>query len=462
MRPAFSGVHKTAAGRDSDSLDKLETAMRWILFVLSMAAMAQAEWPQFRGPSASGLAPGSPPVEWNGESGRNILWKTPIPGLGLSSPIVWGDKIFLTTAVPVSGEAVLKIGLYGNIQPVEGEGEQEFQVYCLNRHTGEILWRRTAARTVPRIKRHPKSSHANPTPATDGKRLIAFFGSEGLYAYDLNGNLQWSKDFGVLDAGYFQVPQAQWGFASSPVIHNGAVIVLADVQKNSFLAAFSSSTGKQIWRTPRNDVPTFGTPTVAPYTARGARSLQIVVNGFQHSGGYDFKTGRQLWKLTGGGDIPVPTPVSSEGLVILTSAHGKERPIFAVRTDASGELTRDQLAWQVERGGNYMQTPLVAEGLAYFCYDNGVLTVYRLANGERVYQQRLGAGATGFTSSPVAAGGRLYLTDENGRTYVIALGQQFQLLKENELGEPVMATPAIAGDVLYLRGRRHLWAIGVK
>jgi outer membrane protein assembly factor BamB len=434
--------------------------MRLFLALLSALAVSDADsnWPQFRGPAGSGVAPGSPPIEWNGESGKNILWKAEIPGLGHSSPIVWEDRVFLTSAVPASGEPALKLGLYGDVRPVEGEGAQSFNVYCLDRKSGKILWQRTAASGRPRIKRHPKSTHANPTPATDGKRLIAFFGSEGLFAFDLNGMPLWQKDLGVLDAGFFQVPDAQWGFASSPLLHEGGVIVQADVQKNSFLAAFDAATGKELWRTPRSDVPTFGTPAVVPYAA----GSQIVVNGWKHIGGYDHKTGKELWKLRGGGDIPVPTPVFLDGLIVITNAHGSMRPIYAIRTDAAGDITESRagIAWSQDRAGNYMQTPLLHNGLGYFCFDNGILSVYQLATGERLYQQRLGEGRTGFSSSPVAAGGRLYITSEEGETYVLALGREYKLLARNELGETVMATPAISGDVLYIRGRKHLFAVG--
>jgi outer membrane protein assembly factor BamB len=424
---------------------------------------ADANWPQFRGPAASGVGTGSPPVEWSGESGKNVLWKTTIPGLGHSSPVIWGDRIFLTSAVPASGDATLKVGLYGDIQPVENEGPQSFNVYCVDRKSGKILWPQTSVSGQPTIKRHPKSTHASATPATDGRRLIVSFGSEGLYAYDLNGKLLWKKDLGVLDSGYYQAPTAQWGFASSPVIHDGKVLIQADVQKNSFLAAFDAASGKELWRTPRADVPTWGSPAVVPYTAGGRNGLQVVVNGWKQIAGYDFETGKALWTLRGGGDIPVPTPVLSEGLILITSAHGSERPIYAIRTDAAGEIAEGNksIAWIQPRAGNYMQTPLLHNGLGYFCYDNGVLTVYQLSTGERLYQQRLG-GTTGFTSSAVAAGDRLYITNEDGHTFVLAAGREYKLLGENELGETVMATPAISDGVLYIRGRKQLFAIGGK
>lgn len=434
------------------------------LFVTLLAFAADSNWPQFRGPDARGVATGSPSIEWNGESGKNILWKTEIPGLGHSSPIVWGDRIFVTSAVPEAGDSTLKVGLYGDIKPVEGEGVQNFNVYCVDRKTGKVLWQRTAASGQPKIKRHPKGTYASPTPATDGKHVVVSFGSEGLFAYDFNGKPIWKKDFGVLDSGFYMVPEAQWGFSSSPIIHDGVIIIQADVQKNSFLGAFEVETGKELWRTPRNDVPTFGTPAVVPYTARGSKGLQVVVNGWHHIGGYDFKTGKELWKLAGGGDIPVPTPVFLDGLIVITNAHGQKRPIYAIRTDAAGDITDNPkaIAWSIDRAGNYMETPLLDQGLGYFCYDNGILTVYQLATGEKLYQQRLGGGTSGFTSSPVAAGDRLYITNEDGHTYVLANGGEYKLLGANELGETVMATPAISGDVLYFRARKHLFAIGRK
>lgn len=429
--------------------------------LLVLAAAAQPHWPQFRGPGASGIGEGTPPMHWNGERGENVLWRVAIPGLAHSSPIVWGDRIFLTTAVRTSGDAALKLGLYGDIKPVEEEGLHAFELLCLDRKAGKILWRRVATTTSPRIRRHPKSTHANPTPATDGKTVVALFGSEGLFAYDFKGKLLWKKDLGVLDSGFFVAPEAQWGFASSPLLHEGKVIVQADVQRDSFLAAFDLRNGNQLWRTPRRDVPTWATPSVAPYESAGGPKQQIAVNGWKHIGGYDPQDGKELWRMAGTGDIPVPTPVFASGLLLFTSAHGPGRPIYAVRPDAAGEITKASpaMAWSHDRAGNYMQTPLAHEGLGYFCFDNGVLSVFDLKTGTRLYQERLG-GTTGFSSSPVAAGGRLYITNEDGKTFVIALGREYKLMAENELGEQVMATPAIAGGVLYVRARRSLFAIG--
>jgi len=282
-------------------------------------------WPGFRGHNADGIAEGyTTPISWNVDSPQNIKWKTDIPGLGHSSPIVWGGRIFVTTAISGLENPELKVGLYGSINPVEDDTVHEFKVYCLEKKTGRILWQHTAHKGVPKVKRHPKATHANSTPATDGKHVLAFFGSEGLFCYDIDGKPLWKKDFGVLDSAFFMVPTAQWGFASSPVIHEGVVIVQADVMKDSFLAAFEVETGKEIWRVPRGDVPTWSTPTIHV----GEEKVQVIVNGFKHIGSYDFENGEEIWNLGEGGDIPVPTPVVANGLVFINGAHGKFSPIY--------------------------------------------------------------------------------------------------------------------------------------
>jgi outer membrane protein assembly factor BamB len=420
-----------------------------------------SNWPQFRGPGAAGIAANAKlPSTWNVESGENILWKTPIPGLGHSSPIVWDDLVFVTTAVREGeDDQDLKVGLYGNITPVNDPTPHRFELIALDGETGAVRWQRTAKVGIPQVKRHTKSSHASSTPVTDGKRVIAFFGSEGLYAWDMEGNLLWQKDFGLLDSGFFQVPSAQWGFASSPVIHDGRVIIQVDVQGQSFIAALDAATGEEIWRTLREEVPTWSTPAVLP---RG-EGLQVVANGWKHIGGYDFANGAELWKLEGGGDIPVPTPISAGDLILITSAHGSMRPIYAVRPDAAGDI-RDTpaIAWMHEKEGNYMQTPIVIGNLAYFCFDNGLLSVFKIDTGERTYKNRLGTGNTGFSSSPVYGDGKIYIGDELGEVFVLAPGEEPQLLSEQpvELGETFMSTPAISGDRLLFRARRHLIAVG--
>lgn len=440
-----------------------------VLVLSGPGAAAQAprpgvDWPQFRGAQASGVAEGfEAPVRWNAETGENIRWTTPIPGLGHSSPIVWGDLVCVTTAD--SGEDdELKVGLYGDIESVANDQPQRWEVRCLDKGTGGERWTAVAHQGVPARARHPKSSHASSTLATDGIHLVAMFGSEGLFAYEIDtGRELWTVDLGVLGSGYFRAPTALWGFAASPVIHDGLVVIQADILRGSFLAAFDVATGDQRWRVDRDDVPTWSTPTVHVVNGRA----QIVVNGFRHIGGYDLKTGDELWRMVGGGDIPTPTPVVSDGLIVITNAHGNEAPIFAISEGASGDITpptgalsNDDLVWSQRRDGAYMQTPIVYDGILYNCRDNGVLSAYELRTGRRLFQARIDGGGSGFTASPVAADGKLYFSSEDGSVYVLKAGPNLEVLSENPMGETLMATPALSAGVLYIRTRGHLVAVG--
>ena len=426
-------------------------------------ASGAGNWPSFRGPNASGVAEGhAAPTRWNAETLENVKWKTPIPGLGHSSPVVWGNRIFVTSAVSGQEKPLLKVGLYGDITPVNDDTAHRWMVYCLEKETGRIVWERVAHSGVPRIKRHPKSTHANSTPAVDGKHVVAFFGSEGLYCYGMNGKLLWKKDLGLLDSGFYAVPAAQWGFASSPVIYEGRIFLQCDVQKDSFIATFDIEDGREVWRAPRADVPTWSTPTIHGTAER----LQLIANGYKHIGGYDVRTGRELWKLTGGGDIPVPTPVIAYDLAFITNAHGRMAPIYAVRLSAAGDISlqgeersNNFIAWSQVREGSYMQTPLVYGQYLYNCRDNGVLSCYEARSGNRIYQVRLGDGRTGFTASSVAADGKLYYTSEDGDVYVVKAGPQYELLAQNRMGEVCMATPAISQGMLLVRTQGHLVAI---
>ena len=428
-------------------------------------AVPSSNWTQFRGMGASGVSEGKPlPVKWDAEKGEGVLWKTAIPGLGHCSPIVWDDKVFVTSAITGKEKAELKVGLYGDIASVQDSTVHEFKVYCVSKNTGKILWERTAAKTVPKVARHTKSTHASPTMATDGKSVVAFFGSEGLYCYDLNGNLKWKHSFGVLDSGYYMVPSAQWGFGSSPVIHSGRVIVQCDVQQKPFLAALDLATGKELWRTKRADVPTWGSPTIIEVNGRP----QIIVNGWKQIGAYDLPTGKELWHMAGGGDIPVPTPVYGKGLLFITNAHGMMAPIYAIKPENRGgdislkgdAKSNDSIAWFSPRDGAYMQTPLIYGDYLYVCRDNGVIGCYEAKTGKRIYNERLGTGRSGFTASAVGGDGKLYFTSEDGDIYVVQAGTEFKLLASNPMGEVCMATPAISNGVLLYRTQDHLVAVG--
>ena len=446
----------------------MQARWRYLGMVLTVATstfstgqeLTDSDWPQFRGRNATGVADRQPtPTEWDVESFHNVLWKAPIEGLGLGSPVIAGHRMFVVTAIGEESDPSLRVGLYGDIASVPDESEHRWQLLCFDKHTGRVLWERTLHQGVPAIKRHTKASHANSTPATDGRHVVVFLGSEGLHCYDVSGNLIWKKDLGVLDSGYYVFPAAQWGFGSSPIIDDDKVYIQSDVQENSFVAAFDIHGGDELWRTERDDVPSWGTPTIY----RGERS-QLIVNGYRHSGGYDPETGDELWKISGGGDIPVPTPVVSDDLIILSSSHGNARPLRAISLDASGEITPDDdgghehIAWNNQRDGVYMPTPLAYGEYLYACRINGVLSCYNRKTGERIYRERLGNDA--FTASPVAADGKLYFTSEKGNIYVVRAGEVHELLATNSINDICMATPAISNGVLYVRTKSHIYAIG--
>lgn len=444
-----------------------------VVFILiaSMSLMAAQEknnetnWPSFRGLNARGFSDGRPtPVTWNIESKKNIEWKTAIPGLAHSSPIIWGNRIFITTAVSENENPVLDTELKGNINPVEGETSHQWKVYCLDKKTGKILWEKTAHEGVPKVKRHPMATHANSTAATDGKYVVAFFGSEGLYCYTMDGKLVWKKDFGILESAFFSVPTAQWGFASSPVIHDGVVVVQCDALNTAFLAALDIKSGKELWRTPREDYPTWSTPTI--YV--GEQSTQIIVNGFKHIGGYDFQTGKEIWKINGGGDIPIPTPVVADNLVYINSAHGRMSPIYAIKLDAEGDISledettsNENIVWSVRRGGAYIQTPLIYGDYLYNLNWNGSLSCFNAKTGEQVYREQLGK-MTAFAASPVAAAGKLYFCSQDGDVYVVKAGPNFEILATNSMNDENLATPAISDGKLYFRTHHYLVAVAEK
>ena len=442
--------------------------MKTILLCLGLSCLFHlhaANWPQFRGPQASGVdASAAASTKWNVETGENIRWRAPISGLSHASPIVWNDRVYVATAVR-PGKADLKVGLYGDIASANDQDTHQWRLLALDRASGKVIWDKLGHESVPRVKRHTKASHCNSTPATDGQRVVAIFGSEGLFCFDMDGKLVWKKDLGPMDSGYFAVKSAQWGFASSPVIHDGKVVVLCDVQTNSFLAAFDLASGKELWRTPRKDVPTWSTPTVV----KVGNQIQILVNGWHYTGAYDFARGKEIWKLDGGGDIPVPTPVVAHGFAYFTSAHGKFRPMRAVRLDAKGDITPPDpgatnagIAWAHARQGNYMQTPLVVGEHIYGCTDSGVLTCFDAKTGVIRYTERLVRGGEGFTASPVSDGRHLYFTSELGNVYVVLAGEKFSVAATNKLGETFMSTPALANGTLFFRTREHLLAIGSK
>lgn len=430
------------------------------------APAANNQWPQFRGPRASGVDDSAPlPIKWNVATAENVLWRTPVPGLAHASPIIWNGRVYIATAVK-PGKTDLKVGLYGDIASANEKEPYQWRLLSLDKAVGKILWNQLAHEGMPKQPRHTKASQCNSTPATDGTNIVAIFGSEGMFCFDASGKLRWRKDLGPMDAGWlYRQSTVHWGFASSPIIHNGLVIVQCDVLSEQYVAAFRVEDGHQVWRTRRNDVGTWSTPTIE--TGEGRR--QLILNGYKHIAGYDLDTGNERWHLNGGGDIPVPTPIVAHGLIYLTSAHGKYRPMRAIRPEAKGDITpasieqtNAAIGWAHARQGSYMQTPIVVGDLLYGCHDTGVLTCFDAHTGKIHYSERLAAGLQGFTASPVSDGRHLYFAGEMGDVYVVPAGPKFSVAATNKLDEICMTTPAISDGALFLRTREHVVAIGPK
>lgn len=437
--------------------------MKRISWILVASAAFGQNWPQFRGPGASGVADGQKlPVTWDVEKGTNVRWKTPIPGLAVSSPIVWGDKVFVTTAVSSDPNAKHRHGLFGDVEPSNDLSKHSWKVYCLNKADGKILWDRIAHEGVPKTKRHPKSSQASCTPVTDGSVVVAHFGSEGLFAYDMKGNLLWKRDVGRLNAGWFFDPDYEWGVASSPVIYKDTVIVQADIQENSFVAAYRLKDGTQVWKTPREELPSWGTPTIYD----GKPRPELITHATKFIRGYDPATGKELWRLSGNSEITTPTPIVAHGMIFVTNGYRGIQPIYAIRPGASGDISlqgeqtsNTSIAWSNKRGGPYTPTPVVYGDLLYIINNQGVLSAYNAKSGERIYQQRVGNGGS-YSASIVAGDGKLYLSSEDGDVYVVKAGTQFELLAHNTVGQVIMATPALTGGVVIIRGMEDVFAIG--
>ncbi len=427
-------------------------------------AASATQWPQFRGFSGRGIADGQhPPIAWDMAQPANLVWKTAIAGLGHSCPVIWDDRMYVTSAVSSADNHSLTIGYYGNVDSVEDLSKHRYEVHCLNADTGAILWSRTAIETVPHVKRHLKSTHANPTIATDGTFVLAFFGSEGLYCYDRDGKRIWSKNLGDLDSGWFYDSEYQWGFGSSPILHDGNVIVQCDVQKDSFVTALRLSDGETVWRTSRDEIPSWSTPCVHTTPA----GPLLITNATRAIRGYDASTGVELWSLVGSSEIVVPTPIVAYDTMVISSGYSPIQPIYAVTLNAHGNVSlavgeqqNQFIRWSDAKAGPYMPSPLAYRGRLYVCKNNGAVSCFDLASGKRYYTKRLKSeGTLSFVASPVAADGHIYFPAEDGHVLVLRDGEKFQQVADNTVGENVLATPAICRGKLYIRGQQHIFAL---
>ena len=428
-------------------------------------ATGPRNWPSFRGDGSAGNGDGQRAVaEWDVASGKNIKWKTPIPGVAVSSPIVWGNRIFATTSISKAGDNSFRTGLYGDVKPVDDLSPHEWKIYSLDKATGKILWERSAVTGAPRTKRHTKSSQASSTPVTDGRRVVAVFGSAGvMIAWDYTGKELWRVNLGTLDSGWFFDPSFQWGHSSSPIIYRNSVILQADVQKGSYVAAWDVATGKPLWKTERADeISTWGTPTIA----RTADGRDVLVTNGTKVRGYDPASGKQLWTLGPNSEITIGTPVAGNGLVYVTGGYPPVRPIYAIRPGAEGDISlqkgqesNQSIAWSNMTEGTYIPTPLLYDGYLFTLNINGIVTAYDPQTGKRAFRGRVGVGGA-FSASPVGADGRLYISSEDGEVYVISATPDLKQIAKNDMKEVIMATPAVSDGLIVLRTIGHLYGIG--
>lgn len=433
----------------------------------------------------SGIAPDSRvPERWT--TTRNVRWKTEVPGQGWSSPIVWGDTVFMTSGISGRPFKQPTPGLYGNdyiaelraqglppeeimrrVRARDNEAPEEsdeirYMVYALDARTGAIRWAREAHRATPSGGRHRKNTYASETPFTDGERLYASFGQNvGLFCYSLDGTLLWKKQWPP------QRIYLDFGTASSPVVHDGRVYLLHDNEDASFITALDAKTGEEIWRTPR---PQEGLPKsswTTPFVWTHAGRTEIVTTGHGMILAYDLD-GREIWRVTGM-SMPTASPMAAGGLLYVgTGSQGDaNRPFLAIRPGASGDITLKDgetsnafIAWRHPRASGYTPSALVHGGRAYLIHDTGILTVLNAATGEQIYKVRVGGGGHTFSASPVAAGDRVFLVTEEGVTFVLQAGDGYQELARNDLGEMSLASPAIAGGSIYIRTASRLYRIG--
>jgi outer membrane protein assembly factor BamB len=407
---------------------------------LAQAAVfgADGDWPYWRGPSSTGVARGDAPLTWSAT--ERIAWKAEIPGRGFSSPVVWGNRVFVTTAVPVGGG--------GGARAL---GEHRFLVICVDRQTGKQLWEHEARVATPHEGYHFQyGSFASISPVTDGSHLIAYFGSRGLFAYTLDGKLVWQKDLGQLRM-YQTFGEGNW-----PLLAGSTLLIVFDHESESALIAFDKATGRELWRTPRQGNTNWSGPYVTTHNGR----RQLIVSASREVVGYDLETGKRIWHARGLGQNTIPAPVATDGLVTVMS--GFRNPnLLTIRLGREGDLTdTDAIVWQNQRGNSYTASPVLHDGKLYVLTDSGQLTCWDMKTGKAFYQQQRLPKAYNFKASPVAANGKLYLASEEGDVIVVKMGDTFEVLATNTIpGETFIATPAIVDGGIYLRGKNTLYAI---
>lgn len=427
------------------------------LLALTAALFGQTQnWPQFRGPGSAGVAEDDPrlPEEWS--ETKNVVWRVPIPGRGWSSPVVWGDRIFLTTVISSQPEEKARKGLYFGGERGIPQDEHRWVVYAIDFDSGNIAWQREVHRGVPGFSRHLKNSFASETPVTDGERVYALFGNVGLFAFDFSGRKVWEKRLPAVRT------RNGWGTAASPVYHQGRLYVVNDNEDRSVLMAIDAKTGRTIWEVERQEPSNWATP----FIWTNARRTEIVTSGTNRVRSYDLD-GKLLWELGGMSSIVIPTPFSSHGLLYLSSGYvgDQNRPVFAVRAGASGNISLSAaqtsnafIAWFQPQLGPYNPSPIVYGEYFYTLYDRGFFACNDARTGKLVYaRRRISEQIGAYTASPWAYNGKIFVLSEDGDTDVIEAGPEFKIARRNALNEMCMASPAVARGSLFIRTESKLY-----
>jgi len=423
------------------------------------ARAADSNWPAFRGPDAMNQAADDPRLPETWSATDNVAWKTAIPGLAWSSPVVWGNRVFLTTVLSDASDEEPQKGLYANGNRLQPQpGMHHFEVIALDAGSGKVLWEKKVASLEPSFSRHLKNSYGSETPATDGERIYAYFGNVGVFALDFAGNVVWEKRSDVVRTRF------GWGTAASPIVHDGVVFVVNDNDDSSYLLALDGKTGAERWRITRDEHSNW----VTPFVWKNELRTELITAGTNRVRSYDLD-GKLLWELAGMSSIAIPQPFAAGGLLYVTSGYfaDQKRPVYAIKPGASGDIslaegvTSNQwIAWSLPQGGPYNPTPVVYRDRLYTVFDRGFLTVHDARTGAVVNEkQRIDGTANAFTASPWAYNGKVFALSEDGDTYVIEPGAELKIDHKNSLDEMCMATPAIADGGLFIRTRGNLYRL---
>jgi outer membrane protein assembly factor BamB len=412
---------------------------------------AEKFWPQWRGPYATGVSKtADPPVEWS--ETKNIRWKVEIPGRGSSSPVIWEDRVFVLSAIPAGTSGAASHKPMGGVQP---RSVHQFVVLALDRGTGRVVWQQTAREATPHEGSHQDNgTWASSSAITDGQRVYAFFESEGLYAYDMNGKLLWNNDLGD------KKMRNEFGEGSTPVLYGNRIVVVWDHQGPSFVVALDASTGQEVWRTERKEIDSWATPLVVEHDGRP----QVVTSGMNRLRSYDLETGKVVWESEGVTMNPIPSPVAGDGMVFVTSGF-RGNSLKAIRlADAHGDITgTSAIVWSLDHDTPYVPSPLLYDGILYLLKTNsGILSTYDAKTGKPHYQLQRLDNVPNVFASPVGARGRVYIPGREGTTIVIKSGPAYEVLAKNALDDGFDASPALVDEELYLRGYKYLYSIGAR